>query len=332
MKPVNIIETKALTKCYHGIPAVNKISLQVPEGSVYGFLGPNGAGKSTAMKLLLGLAKKDSGSIRLFGEELTPSSRISILKQTGSLIESPSYYGNLTGYENLQITCMLKGLPESEILKALKTVRMEGQMNKKAAQYSLGMKQRLAIANALLGSPRLLLLDEPTNGLDPAGIHEMRELIRSLPKAAGMTVLISSHLLPEMEQMADHVGILSRGSLVFQGPLSALRKKAGRQLIIRTGDDRRFLELFSGGNGPGGIPASSPDSGPGSSIPGLPPSISALRPALTEKGLAFPLLSDRETGLLTACLVNMEIPIYRVQEEVQSLETIYLDMVKEAGL
>lgn len=320
MKPANIIETTALTKSYHGIPAVNGISLQVPEGSVYGFLGPNGAGKSTAMKLLLGLAQKDSGSIRLFGEELTPSSRISILKQTGSLIESPSYYGNLTGYENLQITCMLKGLPESEILRVLKMVRMDGQKNKKASRYSLGMKQRLAIANALLGSPRLLLLDEPTNGLDPAGIHEMRELIRNLPKTAGMTVLISSHLLSEMEQMANHIGILSRGSLVFQGPLSALQAKAERRLIIRTGDDRQVLELFSGGKNPG--PADGKDPGPAVSPP----------PSLTEKGLAFPPLPDRETGQLIARLVNMGIPVYRVQEEVQNLETIYLNMVKEAGL
>lgn len=328
MKPANIIETTALTKSYHGIPAVNGISLQVPEGSVYGFLGPNGAGKSTAMKLLLGLAQKDSGSIRLFGEELTPSSRISILKQTGSLIESPSYYGNLTGYENLQITCMLKGLPESEILRVLKMVRMDGQKNKKASRYSLGMKQRLAIANALLGSPRLLLLDEPTNGLDPAGIHEMRELIRNLPKTAGMTVLISSHLLSEMEQMADHIGILSRGSLVFQGPLSALQAKAERRLIIRTGDDRQVLELFSGGNNlrlPGETDLGlTNEENPGPAV--SPP------PSLTEKGLAFPPLSDREAGQLIARLVNMGIPVYRVQEEAQNLETIYLDMVKEAGL
>ena len=211
METANIIETTALTKSYRGIPAVNGISLQVPEGSVYGFLGPNGAGKSTAMKLLLGLAQKDSGSIRLFGVELTPSSRISILKQTGSLIESPSYYGNLTGYENLQITCMLKGLPESEILRVLKMVRMDGQKNKKASHYSLGMKQRLAIANALLGSPRLLLLDEPVNGLDFQSTEFLYRLMGGYKQYG--TLLFSSHILESICLTSDRVLVLEQGRI-----------------------------------------------------------------------------------------------------------------------
>lgn len=218
----NIIETDSLTKGTGSQMRVNHIGLRIPEGCVYGFLGPNGAGKTTTLKLLLGLLKPSAGTITFFGQKMTEKNRLSILKHTGSLIESPSFYGHLTGLENLQIIARLKKVPASEITNVLQTVRLYDQRDKKVKQYSLGMKQRLGIAMALLGNPRVLILDEPTNGLDPAGIQEIRELIKELPITRQMTVIVSSHLLSEMEQMADMVGIIHHGRLIFQGTLAAL--------------------------------------------------------------------------------------------------------------
>ena len=169
-----MIETNGLCKKYGDKYSVKKCSLKIRPGCVYGFLGPNGAGKSTTMKMILGLVQPTAGEIRIFGEEVTERNRIEILRDTGSLIESPSYYGHLTGRENLEIIRTLKGVPEKEIDEVLQIVRLEGQQKKKVREYSLGMKQRLGLAAALLGRPRLLLLDEPTNGLDPAGIQPER--------------------------------------------------------------------------------------------------------------------------------------------------------------
>ena len=218
----NIIETHGLTKGAGSQLRVNHIDLRVPEGCVYGFLGPNGAGKTTTLKLLLGLLKPTEGTITLLGKKMTSQNRLALLKHTGSLIESPSFYGHLTGLENLQIIAKLKKVPADEITAVLNTVRLYEQKDKKVKQYSLGMKQRLGIAMALLGNPRLLILDEPTNGLDPAGIQEIREFIKNLPILRQMTVIVSSHLLSEMEQMADRVGIINHGSLVFQGTMAEI--------------------------------------------------------------------------------------------------------------
>ena len=195
--------------------------------------------------MLLGLAKPTGGEIRIFGVPVEEKNRLKILKATGSLIESPAHYGHLSGRENLQIICTLKGIPESEIDSVLKTVRMENQQDKKVKNYSLGMKQRLGLAAALLGRPRLLLLDEPTNGLDPAGIQEMRELICSLPERFGMTVLVSSHLLSEIDQMATHVGIINQGELLFQDSLASLHQHSRVRMRIRTTDDGRAYRLLS---------------------------------------------------------------------------------------
>lgn len=242
MKPV--ITTETLTKQYGSKTVVNCLDLSVPAGSIYGFLGPNGAGKSTTIKLLLGLVKPNSGSMKLLGREINEKNRLSILSQTGSLIESPAYYGHLSGFENLQIICTLKNVPETEIYRVLKIVRMEGQKDKKVREYSLGMKQRLGLAAALLGNPRLLLLDEPTNGLDPAGIQEMRELICSLPNRYGMTVLVSSHLLSEMDQMATHVGIIDKGQLIFQDSLAVLHEHSRLRLLLKTDNDDQALPIL----------------------------------------------------------------------------------------
>ncbi len=235
-----IIETNGLTKGSGSRMRVNHIDLRVPEGCVYGFLGPNGAGKTTTLKLLLGLLKPTAGTVTFFGQKMTEKNRLSILKHTGSLIENPSYYGHLTGLENLEIIAKLKKVPASEITNVLQTVRLYEQRDKKVRQYSLGMKQRLGIAMALLGNPRVLILDEPTNGLDPAGIQEIREFIKELPVLRQMTVIVSSHLLGEMEQMADMAGIINHGELIFQGPLATLEAR-GENL------EDTFLKMTEGG-------------------------------------------------------------------------------------
>ena len=216
------VRTIGLSRDYNGIRVVDSVELSVKEGRIYGFLGPNGAGKSTTLKMLLGLIGQSEGEIEIFGKRMDSKNRIEILKNVGSLIESPSYYGHLTGYENLKISACLTDAPNANINKVLEIVRLDNHARKKAAHYSLGMKQRLGLASALLTFPKLLILDEPTNGLDPAGIGEMRELIRALPKAYGMTVIVSSHLLSEIDQIADDVGIIAGGKLVFQDSLEAL--------------------------------------------------------------------------------------------------------------
>ena len=234
-----ILETNHLSKQSGNTYRVNDLSMAVPENCVYGFLGPNGAGKSTTLKMILGLIHPNQGSIKLFGKVMNSANRLSILRQTGSLIENPGGYGHLTGLENMQIIQKLKGVSEAEIAPALKTVRLYDQRDKKLSNYSLGMKQRLGIAMAILGNPKLLLLDEPTNGLDPAGIQEMRQLICSLPKERNMTVIISSHLLSEIEQMADQVGIIHHGRMLYQGTLADLETQGDNLEDV-------FLEMTGG--------------------------------------------------------------------------------------
>ena len=234
-----ILETNHLSKQSGNTYRVNDLSMAVPENCVYGFLGPNGAGKSTTLKMILGLIHPSQGSIKLFGKVMNSANRLSILRQTGSLIENPGGYGHLTGLENMQIIQKLKGVSEAEIAPALKTVRLYDQRDKKLSNYSLGMKQRLGIAMAILGNPKLLILDEPTNGLDPAGIQEMRQLICSLPKERNMTVIISSHLLSEIEQMADQVGIIHHGRMLYQGTLADLETQGDNLEDV-------FLEMTGG--------------------------------------------------------------------------------------
>lgn len=210
-----IVETRGLTKCYGKHLAANDISLKIPRGSIYGLLGPNGAGKSTTLKMLTGLLYPSKGEIFVFGE---PWQR-KHLERIGALIESPALYGNLTAVENLFIHTKLMGLPEERIYEVLEIVDLKDTGKKLASQFSMGMKQRLGIAIALLGYPELLILDEPTNGLDPIGIQELRELIRSFPKK-GITVILSSHILPEVSQLVDHIGIISDGMLKYQGKIN----------------------------------------------------------------------------------------------------------------
>ena len=239
-----VIETKALCKQYGPHTAVDHVELHVPQGCVYGFIGPNGAGKSTTMKMLLGLIHPTAGRVRLLGQELTEKSRLPLLRQTGSLIESPAGYLHLTAQENLEIVSDLKGVPHKDIGRVLDIVHLTQDRNRRVGQYSLGMKQRLGIAMALLGSPKLLILDEPTNGLDPAGIQEMRALIRNMPAATGATVLISSHLLGEMEQMVEQVGIIDHGHILFEGPLTELQRHSRGNVTLRLLDPAKAAPIL----------------------------------------------------------------------------------------
>ena len=239
-----VIETKALCKQFGPHTAVDHVELHVLQGCVYGFIGPNGAGKSTTMKMLLGLIHPTAGRVRLLGQELTEKSRLPLLRQTGSLIESPAGYLHLTAQENLEIVADLKGVPHKDIGRVLDIVHLTQDRNRKVGQYSLGMKQRLGIAMALLGSPKLLILDEPTNGLDPAGIQEMRALIRNMPAATGATVLISSHLLGEMEQMVEQVGIIDHGHILFEGPLTELQRHSRGNVTLRLLDPAKAAPIL----------------------------------------------------------------------------------------
>ena len=222
---MNMIETHDLTKKYGDFTAVSGIDLHIKKGSIYGFLGPNGAGKSTTMKMLLGIVRPTEGNFQIDGKTY-PGDRTAILREVGSFIEAPAFYGNLTGEENLDIIRRILGLPKSSVDEALKLVGLEQYRKRQAKKYSLGMKQRLGLAEALIGRPPILILDEPTNGLDPVGIHEIRTLIRSLPQQYDCTILVSSHLLPEVELMADHIGILNHGRLLFEGTAEELRRNA----------------------------------------------------------------------------------------------------------
>ncbi len=243
----NIIETTNLTKSYGDFTAVSHLNLHIRKGSVYGFLGPNGAGKSTTMKMFLGLTSPTEGSFHI--EQRTyPRDRVAILKDIGSFIEAPAFYGNLTGEENLEIIRRILDLPKSAVADALELVGLSQHKNKLAKRYSLGMKQRLGLAGALIGHPPILILDEPTNGLDPVGIHEIRTLVRSLPQKYDCTVLVSSHLLPEVELMADDIGILNHGNLLFEGTLQELESHAESQGLPTYNLEETFLAMIDADN------------------------------------------------------------------------------------
>ena len=227
----DIVTTHQLSKRYGDRQVVHDVDLRIPEGVVYGFLGPNGAGKSTTMKMLLSLIRPSSGSIRILGEPMTRENRHRLLGRIGSLIESPPGYGHLTGAENMRIVQHLLGLNDDDVRDAVRTVHLERHIDKKVRAYSLGMKQRLGIAMALVRRPRLLILDEPTNGLDPAGIEEIRDLLQRLAER-GTTVMVSSHLLGEIDKTATVLGVLAQGRLVFQGNRSEMLDVTAPDILI----------------------------------------------------------------------------------------------------
>jgi lantibiotic transport system ATP-binding protein len=297
-----LIETKALS--YHfsrAVKTLDNINLQVEEGSIYGFLGPNGAGKTTTLRLLLGLLKTQEGSIEIFGKELH-SDKINILKKTGSLIEQPSIYGHLTAKENLEVYRKLYEASKERIEEVLKLVNLTYTKNKKAKQFSLGMKQRLSIAIALLPKPELLVLDEPTNGLDPNGIIEIRELIKALNQEERVTVLVSSHILAEVEKMATHVGIIHKGKMVFQGGLSDLHQLKHKQsfLEIETTDNDVAAQLLK-------------DFG-----------------AERQNGhLVLPYTNKLQSASINRMLIEQGIDVYRMQPQQNDLEQIFIDITSE---
>lgn len=241
-----VISTSAITKLFHGKPAVRDLSLEVPLQSIYAFLGPNGAGKSTTIRMLLGLLRPSHGEIALFGLDLR-SHRSEILARTGSLVETPSLYEHLSARENLEIPRRILDAPRSDIDRVLGIVGLETVGRNLVKTFSLGMKQRLGLAQALIGKRELLILDEPTNGLDPAGILEMRSLIQRLPGEHGVTVFLSSHLLTEVEQVATHVGMLSQGELVFEGSIQELERMRQSRLRIGVSDIESAMRLLING-------------------------------------------------------------------------------------
>ncbi|WPC43444.1 ABC transporter ATP-binding protein [Clostridium sp. JS66] len=236
-----IIETENLTKRFGDFISVDHINLKVAKGQIYGFLGSNGAGKTTTMRLLLSLIKPDEGAIKIFNKSILEH-RSYILRRVGSLIEAPAYYGHLSAYKNLKIIAELLDIPDKKIDEVLEIVRLTQYANKPVKGYSLGMKQRLGVALALIRNPEILILDEPTNGLDPFGIQEIRKLIIDLSKNHGMTVLISSHILSEIEAVADNVGIINEGKLIFQGPMDKLKHISNNAKSL----EEIFLELVGG--------------------------------------------------------------------------------------
>jgi len=296
------VETRQLSHSFSNHPNVLKeINLLVPKGSIYGFLGPNGAGKTTTLRLLLGLIKKQRGEILLFDQSFQQQ-RIAVLKKIGSMIESPSIYGHLTATENLQLMQRIYQCPKSRISEVLGIVGLAGTGNKKASQFSLGMKQRLSLAIALLHQPSLLILDEPTNGLDPNGIIEIRDLLKKLNEEQGISIIISSHLLAEIEKLVTHVGVISKGNMVFQGTLESLvsRQYQLSKLIIETNDFNLSVEILQ----------------------------RLQLNGTTEQGkIILPIPSKQTIALLNTALVNAGIEVYEMSAVKKDLETIFMELI-----
>ena len=236
------IETRALTRRFKRHLAVDAVSMTVPDQAVYGFLGRNGAGKTTTLKMLLGLIRPSSGTARICGIDVSED-RIGAARKVGALLEAHGFYGNLSGRENLDLTRILLGLPATEIGRVLEVVEMSEHAGRRVSDYSLGMRQRLGLARAMLGAPPVLILDEPTNGLDPDGIADMRRFLGDLPARTGATVLLSSHLLGEIEQTATHIGIVHHGRLVLDGELTRLKADLAPEIAIETDDPVRAAAL-----------------------------------------------------------------------------------------
>lgn len=300
----NVLQIKNLQKEFKDTQVVNLSSLSVQQGEIYGFLGPNGAGKTTTMKMILSLISRTAGDIEVFGQSIGTDKQY--LNQIGSMIEEPSYYPNLTGYENLLVFQKILGFDKKNIQETLKIVGLDQPKNKKklVKDYSLGMKQRLALAFALVKKPRLLILDEPTNGLDPAGIHEIRELIIKLAKEQGITVFISTHILSEVEHIADRVGIINHGQLVYEGEIRKIQ--SNKWLEVR-GDFRGRREAIS------------------QVLFGYPCKILEIQ----EDKLKLTNLADQEISSLLRDLIVEEVPIYEVKQEQETLESIFLNLTKE---
>jgi ABC-type multidrug transport system ATPase subunit len=231
---------------YKGQPVLDNINITVPAGSIYGFLGPNGAGKTTTMRLLTGLLPQQGDHIQFFNQSLS-TQLPNLFHRVGCLIETPSLYLHLSGLDNLRLVARMKDIDEKKAEPVLATVGLQKAAHRKAGQYSLGMKQRLAIAIALLNDPQLLMLDEPVNGLDPNGMVEMRELMKELNREKGITIFISSHLLHEVEKMCTHIGIIHKGKIRFEGKISELSHAngSGPQIILTVANAEKWLPILT---------------------------------------------------------------------------------------
>ena len=293
------IETEALTRCFGQHRAVDAVSMTVPERAVYGFLGRNGAGKTTTLKMLLGLIRPTSGAARIAGIDVARD-RIGAMRRVGALLEAHGFYANLTGRQNLDLTRTLLGLPATEVVRVLEVVEMTPHARRRVSDYSLGMRQRLGLARAMLGAPPVLVLDEPTNGLDPDGIADMRRFLKDLPARTGATVLLSSHLLGEIEQIATHVGIVHEGRLVLEGELARIKADLAPEIALRVDDAARAAAALA----PFGVTLSA-----------------------TEEGLIARLASgdepDAVVPAMTHALVQAGVAVLAIGPRPRSLEGIY---------
>ena len=298
---VPAVAIQGLTHRYTDAAVLRGVNLAVPHGAIYGFLGPNGAGKTTTLRLILGLLRRQQGTIDVFGRALERHRR-EILRRIGSSIETPSVYGHLTAVENLDIWRRIFRCERRRIAQVLDLVGLSGTGSKRADQFSLGMKQRLALAVALLHEPSLLVLDEPANGLDPHGILEMRRLLASLNRDRGVTILVSSHILSEVERLVTHVGVIHQGTMRFEGTLEDLRARQARAAVTvaDTSDNTRAAAVA----GAAGVDA-----------------------RLEDGRLVCRALARDDCGRLVAGLVAAGITVYEIAAARGDLERIFLDLV-----
>lgn len=303
MKGIEILKIKHIIKSYQGKKVLDLTDISLQSGEIYGLTGPNGAGKSTLMKIISALTNPDHGTIEIFGKKLNSETKTELLKNMGVFIEGPSYYENLTGAENMKIIQNLKGLSSNEIKEAIEVVGLQNQMNKKVKQYSLGMKQRLGLAMALAGLPPFMILDEPTNGLDPQGIKEIRDLIISLAKNKGITIMISSHILGEMEKMVDQIGIINRGNLLYQGNVMDFKHKFGSEIALKTSDNSKALTLLD-----------------------------RYHPKIAEDYLSIHNTSHQQIAQMIKSLISANIDIYRVYDISKSLEDLFIELTGKGSL
>lgn len=296
------IETTELTRRFKSHLAVDAVSMTVPEQAVYGFLGRNGAGKTTTLKMLLGLIRPSGGTAQICGVDVG-GDRLGAARKVGALLEAHGFYGNLSGRENLDLTRCLIGLPRTEIDRVLEVVEMSEHAGRRVSDYSLGMRQRLGLARAMLGAPPVLILDEPTNGLDPDGIADMRRFLGELPARTGATVLLSSHLLGEIEQTATHVGIIHQGRLVLEGELARLKAEMAPEIAVETDDPARAAELAASR---GFTVARSTDR-----------VVASLKPGEDARAAA---------AALNRALVEADIAVFAIGPRARTLEGIYRDV------
>ena len=295
------IETIELSRRFGEIKAVNDLNLHVPKGSIYGFLGPNGSGKTTTIRLLLGLLKPNKGNTTIFGLQLQYH-KLEILKKIGAMIELPSLYSHLTGWENLEVTRRLINGDKGKISQVLEIVGLTNHANRLVKGYSQGMRQRLGLALALLNDPEILILDEPTNGLDPSGIHEIRNLICALPQKYGITVFLSSHLLSEIEQMATVVGIINSGKLLFEGSVQDLKSQRKGKIVIETNNLEKAKEVLEN---------------------------SGWAPFITKQGLLEIINDSKEnTAKINNILIQNKVDVYSLNYIRPSLEEMFLEITK----